>query len=105
MAVVFANLVNFVLALSILFVLTAVFRIPFTAHLLFLPLIIIAQVLFTLGVAFFLSAVNVFFRDTAQIVDVGILALFFLTPVFYPIEQLPRDYVLLGLHLDVWRLF
>ncbi len=54
--------------------------------------------------ALILSTLNVFYRDTLMIMDVVMLAWFFLTPVFYPIEVLPRSYALLGLHLDVHRI-
>ena len=39
-----------------------------------------------------------------MIMEVLILAWYFLTPVFYPISILPRSYVFLGVELDVWRL-
>jgi ABC-type polysaccharide/polyol phosphate export permease len=103
-AVVLSNLVNFLLASVVLFGMLLVFRTPLTLALLFLPLVIIVQVAFTLGVGFFLASLNVFFRDTAIIMEAVLLAWFFLTPVFYPIEVLPQHYPLLGLDLDVRRL-
>jgi len=71
---------------------------------LLLPVIILVQVIFTLGLAFFLSTLNVFYRDTAAIMDVAVLAWFFLTPVFYPITILPHYRTLLGFSLDIQRL-
>jgi ABC-type polysaccharide/polyol phosphate export permease len=62
------------------------------------------QLIFTLGMGFFLSAVNVFYRDTQQVMDVVMLAWFFLTPIIYPIQILPRNYELFGVTLDIWRL-
>jgi ABC-type polysaccharide/polyol phosphate export permease len=62
------------------------------------------QALFTLGVAFFLSTINVFYRDTEVIMDVILMALFFMTPVFYPIERLPQSFTAFGLDLPVQRL-
>jgi ABC-type polysaccharide/polyol phosphate export permease len=46
----------------------------------------------------------VFYRDTAMIMEVLMLAWFFLTPVFYPIDVLPQQRLLLGMTLDVRRL-
>ena len=89
---VLANLVNFLLACIVLFVMLIVFGVPFTPALLLLPILIITQTMLTLGIAFFLSALNVFFRDTEVIMDVVILAWFFVTPIFYDIHDLFPTY-------------
>jgi ABC-type polysaccharide/polyol phosphate export permease len=34
-----------------------------------------------------IATLNVFFRDTEHILSVGLLAWFFLTPVFYPLDM------------------
>lgn len=99
-----ANLVNFLLALVVLFVVLVAFRMRISPWLWMLPIVILIQTCFTLGVVFFLSTLNVFYRDVAMVMDVLILAWFFLTPVFYPIDILPRSYQLLGMNLDVHRL-
>jgi ABC-type polysaccharide/polyol phosphate export permease len=39
-----------------------------------------------------------------MIADVGLLAGFFLTPIFYPMSTLPRSYVLFGIDWDVWQM-
>jgi homopolymeric O-antigen transport system permease protein len=103
-SLVLSNLVNFCLALVALFIVIILFQVKLTVWLLLLPLVIIVQAVFTLGVAFFLSAINVSYRDTEVIMDVVVLALFFLTPVFYPIERLPQSFVAFGFDLPVQRL-
>lgn len=103
-ASVLANLVNFLLALVVLFAVLIVFRANFSPYLWLLPVVILIQTCFVTGMALILSTLNVFYRDTLMILDVVMLAWFFLTPVFYPIEILPRSYVVLGLTLDVHRL-
>lgn len=92
MSVVFSNLVNFLLALIVLFVMLFAFGVQLKPVAVLLPVIIIIQAIFLLGAAFFLSALNVSFRDTEVIMDVGILAWFFLTPVFYDIGDLFPQY-------------
>jgi ABC-type polysaccharide/polyol phosphate export permease len=69
-----------------------------------LPVVIFIQTCFVLGVSLFLGALNVFYRDTILIMDVVMQAWFFLTPVFYPIELLPRSLEVMGVTLDVHRL-
>lgn len=104
LSLVLANLVNFLIALIVLFAMIFVFQIPLTIWLIYLPLIILIQIIFTLGIGFFLATANVFYRDTQQVMDVVVLAWFFVTPIIYPINILPRNYELLGLTLDIRRL-
>ncbi|MCL4534600.1 MAG: ABC transporter permease [Bacteroidetes bacterium] len=89
---VLSNMANFLLALIVLFPLLLAFGIRPSAALVLIPVVIAGQAIFLLGLAFVLSAVNVFFRDTLMIVDVLVLAWFFLTPVFYRIEDLFPNY-------------
>ncbi len=103
LSVVLSNLVNFLIALIVLFAFMLVFQMPVTPSVLLLPVVIIVQVIFTCGVALILATVNVFYRDTQVIMEVAMLAWFFLTPIFYPIDILPRSYHLGGLTIDVWR--
>jgi len=102
--VVLSNLVNFLLALIVLFGMMGIFRVGLTRWALLLPLVMLVQMIFTVGVALFLSTLNVFYRDTQVIMEVVMLAWFFLTPVFYPVSILPQSYTLFGLSLDVQRL-
>ncbi len=104
MATVLANFVNFMLASIVLFAMIMVFRIPLTFALVWLPLIMLAHILFTGGMAFILSTINVFYRDTGVIMEVLIQAWFFLTPVFYPLEVLPEWGELWGVQIPVQRM-
>jgi lipopolysaccharide transport system permease protein len=54
-----------------------------------LPLIAIPQAAFTLGLAWFLAALGVYFRDLAQIMGFVLTLVFFLTPICYPESALP----------------
>lgn len=101
LAQVLSNLVNYVLALVVLFAMVIVFRIKLTPALLMLPFIILAQTMFILGMAFLLSTANVFYRDTQHILEIVLQAWFFLTPIFYPIKVLPNNSVILGVTVDI----
>jgi len=46
------------------------------------------QVVFTLGLGMLAATLNVFFRDVAQLVQVGLLFWFWLTPIVYPMNVL-----------------
>lgn len=101
---VLSNLVNFLIALLVLVPILILFKIQFTFWLILLPVMIFIQLIFTLGVGFIVGTVNVFYRDVQMIMEVVLLAGFFLTPVFYSLDILPHSYVLFGVDLDVWKL-
>lgn len=61
--------------------------IPPTA--LYVPLVFIPLLLLTAGLAWFLAAIGVFFRDVGQMIGVGMSVLLFLSPVFYPASSAP----------------
>lgn len=82
-ALVLANLINFLLALPAMFLIMLLLNAHFRPAAALFPLIALIETIFLLGVAFFLSALNVFFRDTQVITEVLLLAWFFLTPIFY----------------------
>jgi ABC-type polysaccharide/polyol phosphate export permease len=93
---VLSKLVNYVLALPVFFALTIILGRNPTKWVLLLPAVILIQLLFTLGISFILSTVNVFYRDTQIMMEVVILAWFFMTPIFYPIRQVAPEGVTIG---------
>ncbi len=57
------------------------------------PIILILFILFSFGVSIFLSTLNVFFRDTVQIVGVLMMIWMWITPIVYVREILPDNFV------------
>jgi homopolymeric O-antigen transport system permease protein len=60
--------------------------IPLTA--LWLPALLIPQVLFTAGISWFLAGLGAFVRDLGQIIGFLLTVWFFMTPICYPERQL-----------------
>jgi lipopolysaccharide transport system permease protein len=58
-----------------------------------LPVLLIPQLLFTLGTAWFLAALGVFVRDLGQMIGFVLTLWFFLTPICYPETSLPPEAV------------
>ncbi len=54
-----------------------------------LPLLLIPQILFTAGLAWILAATGVYVRDLGQVTGYLLTLWFFLTPICYPESQLP----------------
>ena len=89
LASILANLVHFGIGLLILFIFLIAFKIPLGLPALALPLVILLQVVFVLGFSLILSALNVFYRDVQQVLEVLLLIWFYLTPVFYSLSMIP----------------
>lgn len=76
----------------------AYFRIPLSANLVYVPLIIALLFLLSMGLSLALAALNVFYRDVQFIWAVLLQAGFFATPILYPLtifdENLQRIFLL-----------
>ena len=86
-SVVTSGLVNFLISCIIIIIFVLLGGLGITWHLIFLPLIIIIQYLFTLALIFILSAFNVYVKDVEYIVTFIINMLFYATPVLYTTEM------------------
>jgi ABC-type polysaccharide/polyol phosphate export permease len=92
-SVVLSNGAHYLLALPVLFAFMVVEGLPFTPWLLYLPVIIFVQATFLVGLTLILAALYVYFRDTSVLVDVGMTAWFFMTPIFYRVQDVVPDLV------------
>jgi ABC-type polysaccharide/polyol phosphate export permease len=91
LAAVLANLANFLLTLVPLALLVVLLGFPFHATWLFLPVPILALVLFTTGLGLFFAAANVFLRDVGQILQILISVWFYFSPIIYDLGAIhPR---------------
>jgi ABC-type polysaccharide/polyol phosphate export permease len=89
-AVVGNGLANFFLALIPLGAVMLALGAPFTSALLFIPFAAVLMLMFILGVTLLVSTLAVFFVDVVDIYGVVISAVFYLTPIIYPISMLPE---------------
>jgi ABC-type polysaccharide/polyol phosphate export permease len=91
LATVLYNLFHHVVALSIALPFMLVFwGAQFTLSLLWVGVVLGAFVCFTLAVTLWLSTIGVFFRDTRDILEVGLPILFWATPIFYSANMAPK---------------
>jgi lipopolysaccharide transport system permease protein len=58
----------------------------------FLPIVLLVQLVLMSGLAWLVAAAHVYFRDVQNIVGVLLLILFYVTPVFYDRELVPERY-------------
>ncbi len=83
------NLAQFLLALLVFFPALIFLGARLTMVLVAYPLILLLHVAFTLGLAFVLSAVTVFFQDVKHLTEVGLMMLFWMTPIIYDLSMIP----------------
>ncbi len=91
LAAVVVGLVDYLLALPVLFIALALTT-GLRAEAALLPLLLLIQFVFTLGLGLLFAPLQVFLRDTRQFVALAISIGFWLTPIFYRARQVPAQF-------------
>jgi lipopolysaccharide transport system permease protein len=91
-AAVFTKLVDLGFGLLILGALMVYYGQPLPLTALWLPVLLLIQTIFTLGLSYPLAALNLFFHDVRFLVGVTLTLWFYLTPVIYPVDLVPEKY-------------
>jgi lipopolysaccharide transport system permease protein len=86
------GLIHFLLALPVLIIFLAVDGVEPSSVLFVLPLLMVIQFVLTVGLAYPLAALNVTFRDTQHTLGVILQMLFYLTPIFYDLNSVPKEF-------------
>lgn len=85
-----SSLVNLLFSLGAMLIVFIVTKVHFSLYMLFIPVVLIELYIFCLGLSMFLAQLSVFFRDIQYIYSAVTTAWMYLTPLFYPFEQLPE---------------
>ncbi len=56
---------------------------------LWLPVLVLLQALFTIGLVWMLSCVNILYRDTTQVVGLAVIVLMFVSPIAFTLQMVP----------------
>jgi ABC-2 type transport system permease protein len=81
-----SSLINLTINLGVVLVFMVINGVPFTWHILLAIPFIIQLYVLALGLALFLSAMNVYFRDIANLWEIALQAAFYATPIIYPVN-------------------
>ncbi len=90
-----AKMVDFALSLVILVGLIIFFQIPINLYIIWVPIILLIQIVFTTGISLILSALNLFYRDIQYILTLILTLWFYVTPIAYPTEVIPEKFKLI----------
>lgn len=89
-----SQFVNMLLSFIVIFVVVFISGVTINpVALLYLPLVMIIEFMMGLGVTYIVSALNVYFRDLEHIMGIISMAWMYLTPVIYPVDMIPEQYV------------
>ncbi len=86
------GLVDFALSFVVLLVMMAKYRVVPTAAVWYIPLFVLLALITALGIGFWLSALNVKYRDVRHTVPFLVQFWMFATPVAYPSSLLPEPW-------------
>ena len=90
-SVFFSSLINHVLAMTIAIAVCALWENRFGIMLVFLPVYTVLLGLFAIGIGWIVAALQVYIRDTAQILMVVLTFWFWMTPIFIAEQQVPEQ--------------
>jgi len=108
-SVILVSLVDFAVGSVVLAGLMAWYGIAVRWTLMFLPVVVVVQIVFTAGVTLLLAMANLFYRDVKYLLEIFITLGMFATSAVYPVERLGgRSGALLALNpmtsiLDAYR--
>ncbi len=95
LATVVTSLIDFAIAGVMMFVLLAVYKIPLSWHVVFMPLILLIQILLGMALSLFVSSITVIFRDLEFVwpflIQIGMYA----SPIIYSVRTLQTKYKVL----------
>jgi lipopolysaccharide transport system permease protein len=86
---VLSNGVNFLITIALTIPVAVFLQVNVGWALLFLPILTLVELCMLLGFSFLAATANVFYRDLQQLVGYVVMALFFLTPIFYARTSVP----------------
>jgi lipopolysaccharide transport system permease protein len=98
--VVLTTLCNFLLSVPLVLGLGVAYGLYPSVHAIAFPLVVAVQLLFTLALAYIISALNVFFRDLQHIIGNFLTLWFFVTPVLYMPTTIPERFRALAIWLN-----
>ena len=91
-ATVLSSCVHLCIQIVLLLLMVLGFGLGVNIHWLWLPLVLGLEVVFVCGLVLLTSAINVFVRDTRYVVSSAMLVLFWLVPIFYGFENIPKRF-------------
>ena len=91
--IVCSEFINFLISLVVLVAVMIVTGAPFHFALIYSPIPLFFLLVLTMGVGLILATATTFFTDIKYLYGVLVMLLSFMTPLFYPIDIIPQQYL------------
>ncbi len=83
-------LINHIIAIGLVSIAVIIWDRGISPMMMFLPVYIVLNGLFAIGLGWIFSSLNVYLRDTAQVVQVALTLWFWMTPIFITRDLVPQ---------------
>ena len=83
---------TFLVGFAVNLILVLIYRLTPGASIVMLPLVFVVQILFTAGMCFFFSCLQVYFKDITVLLNHILTFWLYATPIIYPLSMVPEPY-------------
>lgn len=90
-----AAFIDFLIAAVLYIVLLLLYQVPIKITILWIPILLLMQILLTLGISFFGSALIVAYRDIRFVIPLALQLWMYLSPVAYSVNSVPDRFRLI----------
>lgn len=87
-----SGLYHLVISIIILTIIYVIAYGQLHSEIIYTPLILFPYVIIIFGTSMFLASIGVYLRDIAQIIGMVVMAVLFMSAIFYPLESVPEKY-------------
>lgn len=94
-SVALTGFINMLLSELVVFLILLMSGHGISVHALALPAVYIVQLSIVMGIILLMSAITVYFRDMSHILDIIVMAWFYVTPIVYTADMIPERYAFL----------
>jgi lipopolysaccharide transport system permease protein len=95
LSTILVGFVDFLIASSVFVLMLLFYRVAVGSVILLVPLVLLIQVILTLGISLLASAINVFYRDVRFVIPLALQIWMYLSPIIYPVNLVPERFRLL----------
>lgn len=92
-ATVSAAFMNMLFSMIVMFAALFFSGIGVSEYIIYLPLLLLLLFALGLGIAFVVSACNVYLRDLEHILGIITMSMFYVTPIIYPVDMVPEKFL------------
>ena len=91
-SVVTSACVNFLISTLIIIGFVLAYGLGISKNIIYYPIVLLVQYIFSLGLSFIISSCTVYLRDLEHLIGIALQLLFYATPIVYSLDTIPKDF-------------